>query len=125
MSQLPENVRPWGGYEAIESGPGYQVKRIFVSPGKRLSYQSHKQRAEAWTIVAGKAKMTLDDKDWEMSVGDNVVIPIGAKHRIENSGEEQVIFIEVQTGDYLGEDDIERYEDDFGREGTTTPHGDK
>ncbi len=123
MFMLPENVRPWGRYETIESGFGYQVKRIVVKPGKRLSYQSHKQRAEAWTIVAGRAKMTLDEKYWEMGVGDNVVIPVGAKHRIENIGKEEVVFIEVQTGEYLGEDDIERYDDDFGREGTTTPHG--
>ncbi len=123
MFMLPENIRPWGQYETLVEGEGYQVKRIFVKPGKRLSYQSHQHRAESWTIVAGVAKMTLDEKDWEMRAGDHVLIPIGAKHRIENIGKEEVVFIEVQTGHYLGEDDIERYEDDFGREGTITPHG--
>jgi mannose-6-phosphate isomerase-like protein (cupin superfamily) len=123
MEQTPENVRPWGRYDIIETGPGYQIKRIEVKPGKRLSYQSHEKRAEYWIVVAGTATVTLDDVDKQVNAGESIMVPIRAKHRATNLADEPMVFIEVQTGDYLGEDDIVRYEDDYGREGTNTPHG--
>ena len=107
--------RPWGNFTVLEEGEGYKVKRIEVLPGKRLSYQKHARRAEHWFIVQGEAKVTLDDKEIKLNAGEYVDIPVGAAHRIENPGEMKVIFIEVQRGDYLGEDDIVRLQDDFGR----------
>src|SRR5438132_6542283 len=98
--------RPWGTFTVLDEGDGFKVKRIEVLPGKRLSYQKHAQRAEHWFIVQGKAKVTLDGEDVMLTPGEYVDIPIGAAHRIENPGEEKVIFIEVQRGSYLGEDDI-------------------
>lgn len=110
-------ARPWGSYTVLDVGQGYQVKRIEVLPGKRLSYQKHAHRAEHWTIVNGTAKVTLDGREMLHAVGDSVDIPIGAAHRIENVGHERLVFIEVQRGNYLGEDDIVRLQDDFGRAG--------
>src|SRR5215813_8069372 len=107
--------RPWGNFTVLDEGEGYKVKRIEVLPGKRLSYQKHARRAEHWFIVQGVAKVTLDDQEIVLNASQYVDIPIGAAHRIENPGEGKVIFIEVQRGDYLGEDDIVRLQDDFGR----------
>ncbi len=107
--------RPWGTFTVLDEADGYKVKRIEVLPGKRLSYQKHAQRAEHWFIVAGTAKVTLDGQDIFLKPGEYVDIAVGAAHRIENPGEETVVFIEVQRGGYLGEDDIERLQDDFGR----------
>ena len=107
--------RPWGNYTVLEEAPTFKVKRIEVLPGKRLSYQKHAQRAEHWYVVAGTAKVTLDGRDITVSHGEAIDIPIGAAHRVENPGTEDLIFIEVQRGNYLGEDDIVRLEDDFGR----------
>ena len=107
--------RPWGRFTSLDQGDGYQVKRIEVLPGKRLSYQTHEQRAERWTIVQGTGAVTLDGRRIPVSPGVFVEIPIRAAHRIENSGQDLLIFIEVQCGTYLGEDDITRLEDDFGR----------
>jgi len=107
--------RPWGNFTVLDEGEGYKVKRIEVLPGKRLSYQKHARRAEHWFIARGVAKVTLDDREIILNVGEHVDIPVGAAHRIENPGGEKVIFIEVQRGDYLGEDDIVRLQDDFGR----------
>lgn len=107
--------RPWGNFTVLDEGEGYKAKRIEVLPGKRLSYQKHAQRAEHWFIVQGTAKVTLDGQDIFLKPGEYVDIPIGAAHRVENPGEEKVIFIEVQRGGYLGEDDIVRLQDDFGR----------
>lgn len=107
--------RPWGNFTVLDEADGYKVKRIEVLPGKRLSYQKHAQRAEHWFIVAGTAKVTLDDKDILLKPGEYVDIAIGMAHRVENPGEEKVVFIEVQRGGYLGEDDIVRLQDDFGR----------
>jgi len=107
--------RPWGTYTVLEEGPNFKVKRIEVLPGKRLSYQKHSQRAEHWFVVAGTARVTLDDRDIEVRAGEAIDIPIGAAHRVENPGSEDLIFIEVQRGTYLGEDDIVRLQDDFGR----------
>jgi mannose-6-phosphate isomerase len=108
--------RPWGSFTVIDRGANYQVKRIEVLPGKRLSYQRHAQRDEHWTVVAGRALFTLDGEERIVTVGGSVDIPVGAAHRVENPGEELLIFIEVQRGGYLGEDDIERLSDDYGRQ---------
>jgi mannose-6-phosphate isomerase-like protein (cupin superfamily) len=107
--------RPWGNFTVLDEADGYKVKRIEVLPGKRLSYQKHAQRAEHWFVVAGTAKVTLDGKDVFLKPGEYVDIAVGQAHRVENLGEEKVVFIEVQRGVYLGEDDIVRLQDDFGR----------
>ncbi|MGH9946882.1 MAG: phosphomannose isomerase type II C-terminal cupin domain [Pyrinomonadaceae bacterium] len=107
--------RPWGNFTILDEGIGYKVKRIEVLPGKRLSYQRHQHRAEHWFIVSGTANVTLDDKDITFNPGESLDIRAGGKHRVENPGEELLVFIETQTGTYFGEDDIERFEDDFGR----------
>lgn len=109
------NVRPWGRYDIIDSGAGFQVKRITVTPGMRLSYQRHARRSEHWTVVSGRGLLTLDGAESERNAGEAVIILVGAKHRIANIGTEPLVFIEVQLGGYLGEDDIERLDDDFGR----------
>ena len=108
--------RPWGNYTVLDSGEGFKVKRIEILPEKRLSYQKHTRRAEHWQIVRGTAKVTLNEVETLVGKGGTVDIPAGAKHRVENpSVDGQLVFIEIQLGDYLGEDDIERFEDDFGR----------
>jgi mannose-6-phosphate isomerase len=107
--------RPWGNYTVLDEAPGYKVKRIEVLPGKRLSYQRHARRAEHWVVVAGAGRVTLDGAEVTVPAGGAIDIPRGASHRIENPGAERLVFIEVQRGDYLGEDDIERLQDDFGR----------
>ena len=107
--------RPWGNYTVLEEASSFKVKRIEVLPGKRLSYQKHSQRAEHWFVVEGTAKVTLDDKEITVRAGESIDIPIGAAHRVENPGDEDLIFIEVQRGNYLGEDDIVRLHDDYGR----------
>lgn len=107
--------RPWGNFTVLDEGSGYKVKRIEVLPKKRLSYQRHFRRSEHWFVVRGIAKVTLNDREFLVKEGESVEIPLEAKHRVENPVEELCVFIEVQRGDYLGEDDIERFEDDFGR----------
>ena len=108
--------RPWGNFTVVDEGQDYKVKRIEVYPGKRLSYQRHARRAEHWYVVRGIAKVTLNGVDILVKKGETVDIAIGDAHRVENASEsEKLIFVEVQTGDYFGEDDIERLEDDFGR----------
>jgi len=110
-----ENYRPWGYYEVLSDEPDHKLKRITVYPGKRLSLQRHRRRSEHWYIVQGSAVVTLDDREINLEGGSSVDIPKGAAHRIENLGADNMVFIEVQTGDYFGEDDIERLEDDYGR----------
>jgi mannose-6-phosphate isomerase len=107
--------RPWGTYTVLEEDRGFKVKRIEVLPGKRLSYQKHAQRAEHWFVVEGTAKVTLDGDEIMVRAGEAIDIPIGAAHRVENPDEGNLVFIEVQRGNYLGEDDITRLEDDYGR----------
>lgn len=108
--------RPWGSFTVLDEGDGFKVKRIEVLPEKRLSYQRHAHRAEHWFIVRGIAKVTLNGTDFLVKAGEAVDIPVGTAHRVENPGAgETLIFIEIQTGDYFGEDDIVRIEDDFGR----------
>ena len=107
--------RPWGSYTVLEEASTFKVKRIEVLPRKRLSYQKHSKRAVHWFVVTGTAKVTLDDEEIIVNAGESIDIPIGAAHRVENPGDDDLIFIEVQRGTYLGEDDIVRLEDDFGR----------
>jgi len=112
---LENDERPWGRYEVLLAEEGYKVKRIIVLPGKRLSYQKHSKREEHWTVVQGEALVTLDGRDIALGYGQGVRIPTGTAHRVRNPGESDMVFIEVQTGTYFGEDDIVRLEDDFGR----------
>jgi len=109
--------RPWGNFTVLDEADGYKVKRIEVLPGKRLSYQKHRQRSEHWMVVQGTARVTLDGREIIVRAGETVDVPVGAAHRIENPGGEKLIFIEIQRGSYLGEDDIVRLQDDFGRVG--------
>lgn len=108
--------RPWGNYLVLDEGADYKVKRITVLPDKRLSYQKHQHRREHWFVVQGAALVTLNDKDVLLNIGEAINIEIGDAHRVKNpSSDETLIFIEVQRGSYLGEDDIIRLTDDFGR----------
>lgn len=107
--------RPWGSYQGIDAGEGYQVKQIVVKPGGRLSLQSHTKRAEHWIVVQGIAQVTCDDKVFLLQENQSTYIPLGARHRLENPGKLPLRLIEVQSGAYLGEDDITRYDDAYGR----------
>ena len=107
--------KPWGAYKVLDSGDTYQVKWLDVVPGARLSYQAHEHRSEHWAVVMGTATVTLDDKVIQVPCGEHIYIPVRAKHRLENRGEALLRVVEVQSGDYLGEDDIVRFEDDYGR----------
>ena len=108
--------RPWGSYEVLTSGPGFQAKRLTVKPEKRLSLQWHRHRDEHWVVARGTAKVLVDGKEHTLGRGQSMDVPRTVEHRIENiSSVDPLEIIEVQTGDYLGEDDIVRVEDDFGR----------
>jgi mannose-1-phosphate guanylyltransferase/mannose-6-phosphate isomerase len=113
--QLPRDYRPWGWYESLAIGGRFQVKRIVVNPGAALSLQSHHHRSEHWVVVEGTAKVTVGDDVKLVSENESVYIPLGAVHRMENPGRLPMVLIEVQTGSYLGEDDIIRYEDVYAR----------
>jgi mannose-6-phosphate isomerase-like protein (cupin superfamily) len=108
-------IRPWGEFFVLSDEPDHKVKRIVVRPGQRLSYQRHQQRSEHWFIVSGTALVTLDGVVCTVVPGEAIDIPRGAAHRIQNDGTEDVVFVEVQHGDYFGEDDITRLDDDYGR----------
>ncbi len=110
-----EEHRPWGYYKILADDDNYKSKEIVVFPHKRLSLQRHRRRSEHWYIIEGRAQITLDDKTFRLVPGKSVDIPKGARHRIANLDSNNVRFIEIQTGDYFGEDDIDRFEDDFGR----------
>ncbi|MGK7345891.1 MAG: phosphomannose isomerase type II C-terminal cupin domain [Candidatus Nitrospinota bacterium M3_3B_026] len=112
-----EGHRPWGFYEVLSDAPDHKVKRITVRPGQRLSYQRHSRRSEHWYVVSGIAVVTRDGERIELAAGESVDLPVKTWHRISNPGAGDMVFIEVQTGDYFGEDDIERSEDDYGRTG--------
>jgi mannose-1-phosphate guanylyltransferase/mannose-6-phosphate isomerase len=114
-----EVFRPWGSYDSIENGHRFQVKRLKVKPGATLSLQMHHHRAEHWIVVSGTARITRGDDVFLLEENQSTYIPIGVKHRIENPGKIPLHIIEVQSGSYLGEDDIVRFEDRYGREGTT------
>jgi len=114
---IERDERPWGMYEVLAEGEGYKVKRIVVQPGHRLSLQMHQRRSEHWVIVAGEAIVTLGGRDIKLRANEEALIPAQTKHRVANPGTSPLVFIEVQCGDYLGEDDITRFEDDYNRTG--------
>ena len=115
---VDDDVRPWGSYEVLAAGPGYKVKTITVAPGHRLSYQRHSRRSEHWFVVAGDGAVTLDGQVVQVRAGEAIDVPAGAAHRVQNAGPDPLVFVEVQHGDYFGEDDIVRLDDDYGRAGT-------
>ena len=116
LTELPATVhRPWGTYATLKQEDGYQVKRITVEPGQKLSLQYHHKRAEHWMVTQGRAIVQIGDEEFETGAGDYRYIPIGEKHRLTNIGEDKLVLIEVQIGKYLGEDDIERLDDIYGR----------
>ena len=115
MTDTYKEERPWGSFEILYEEKQLKVKRIIVKPGKRLSLQSHRPRSENWVILQGNPLVILAEKEIPLSPNQSVFIPAEAKHRITNQGTDPVVFVEVQSGTYLGEDDITRYEDDFNR----------
>lgn len=115
VAGAPRVHRPWGWYEGIDEGERFLVKRIMVRPGERLSLQKHAHRAEHWVVVQGVALVTVGDERRTLSANESVYIPAGSVHRLENPGEDPLHLIEVQSGDYLGEDDIVRLEDAYAR----------
>jgi mannose-6-phosphate isomerase len=110
-----DSTRPWGHYEVLQESDLHKVKCIYVKPGTRLSYQRHQKRREHWVIVSGIATVVIDGHAMTKLPGETVAVEMGQLHRIGNSGAEELVFIEVQTGTYFGEDDIERIEDDYAR----------
>ena len=110
-----EDHRPWGHFCVLEDAPGHKVKRIVVNSGQRLSLQKHGRRKEHWFILEGKAIVTRDNEEMPLSAGQAIDIPEGTWHRVKNQGDAPLVFVEVQTGDYFGEDDITRADDDYGR----------
>ena len=115
-----EVFRPWGSYDSVDSGDRFQVKRLVVKPGASMSLQLHHHRAEHWIVVSGTARITRGDEVFLLGENESTYIPVGTRHRIENPGKVTLHIIEVQSGSYLGEDDIVRFEDRYGREGSTT-----
>ena len=114
-----EVFRPWGSYDSIDHGDRFQVKRLVVRPGATMSLQLHHHRAEHWIVVSGTARITRGEETFLLGENESTYIPVGTKHRIANPGKVMLHIIEVQSGSYLGEDDIVRFEDVYGREGTT------
>ncbi len=108
-------TRPWGGFVVVDRGPGFKVKRVLVRPGGRLSLQSHRHRTEHWYVVDGEATVTIDGARTILVAGRSIDVPVGAIHRLENFGAGDLVIVEVQRGDYLGEDDIFRYDDAYRR----------
>jgi len=117
VTTAEHDERPWGNYTVLDEGADYKVKRIVVAAGARLSYQRHARREEHWLIVHGAGRVTLDGKQLDVLAGSAVDVPVGTAHRIANTGTEPLTFIEIQRGDYFGEDDIVRLDDDYGRAG--------
>ena len=113
--QSKKNYRPWGSFTCIEKGPSWQVKRLEIKPKASISLQMHHHRSEHWIVVEGIAKIEVDEKTSFLSKNESTYIPLGSKHRLSNPGEETLILIEIQSGDYLGEDDIVRFQDKYGR----------
>jgi len=112
---MTPNLKPWGTYVVLHKGPDFQVKRVEVNPQLRLSLQKHSKRAEKWVVVSGAGVATVGRKEIPVKRGSVVEIPVEEAHRMHNTGRETLVFIEVQFGEYLGEDDIVRLEDDFNR----------
>jgi mannose-6-phosphate isomerase-like protein (cupin superfamily) len=114
---MERGERPWGYYLVLHEDRGYKIKQFVVRPGKRLSLQRHRFRSEHWQVVRGEAAVTLGSESLRLLPGQHVDIPLGALHRVESIGSEDLVVVEVQMGEYVGEDDIERLGDDFGRAG--------
>lgn len=115
MISIEKEDRPWGRFFVLHNDSDYKIKRIEVEPGHRLSYQYHNSRSEVWTIINGEATVTIEGVVSKFSNGKTIIIPQGTKHRVQNNGKKKLIFIEVQTGTYFGEDDIVRIQDDYKR----------
>jgi len=115
MMKMNDDSRPWGFFEILGESGDHKVKRITLHPGQRLSLQKHSLRDEHWVVVSGEGVVTRDSQEMALGPGGSVDIPRGAAHRIRNPGTEPLVFIEVQRGEYFGEDDIVRMEDDYGR----------
>ncbi|GFE59002.1 phosphomannose isomerase type II C-terminal cupin domain [Geobacter sp. AOG1] len=113
--ELERGERPWGTYTVLEENKSYKIKRIEVLSGQRLSLQMHHHRSEHWIVVSGTARVTCDDREFIVNVNESTFIPVGKSHRLENPGLIPLVIIEVQSGEYLGEDDIVRYQDDYQR----------
>lgn len=113
---LESENRPWGSWFVVERGEGYKVKRIVVNPGQRLSYQTHEHRSEHWVVVRGTATCVIEGKTVVVHAGESVDVGVGHAHRITNDHDDLLVIIEVQRGPYLGEDDIVRLDDDYGRD---------
>lgn len=114
-ARIERTLRPWGWYETVSESPNHKIKRIGVLPGQRISLQKHGQRAEHWVVVQGTARITLDGHTFDLTVGQHCDIALGQVHRLANVTSEPVEIVEVQFGAYLGEDDIVRLSDDYGR----------
>jgi mannose-6-phosphate isomerase len=112
---LESELRPWGSWHVIDVADGYKIKRIHVNPGARLSLQSHEHRSEHWVVIQGEATCEIDGEISTVSHDESIDVPLGAHHRLGNQGHEELVIVEVQLGHYTGEDDICRYEDDYGR----------
>lgn len=112
---MEQSERPWGRYTVLEETNGYKIKRVEVKPGERLSLQMHHHRSEHWIVVSGTAQVTCGDREFVVSINESTFIPMGTRHRLENPGIIPLVLIEVQSGEYLGEDDIVRFEDIYGR----------
>ena len=116
MNYIEKDERPWGRYFVLQDESNFKIKRIEVEPGQRLSYQYHNKRSETWIVIKGTALVTINNNIKDYKEGETVIIPLKAKHRVENKSNSLLIFIEVQTGSYFGEDDIIRLNDDYGRD---------
>ncbi|MDR3581102.1 MAG: phosphomannose isomerase type II C-terminal cupin domain [Oryzomonas sp.] len=112
---MERGERPWGSYVVLDESANYKIKRIEVNPGQRLSLQKHHHRSEHWIVVSGIAKVTRGDEEFFVNVNESTFIPIGKNHRLENPGKIPLVIIEVQNGEYLNEDDIVRFDDDYNR----------
>ncbi len=112
---MERGERPWGSYSVLDENVNYKIKRIEVKPGERLSLQKHHHRSEHWIVVSGTALVTCGEKQQVVNVNESTFIPIGQNHRLENPGKITLVIIEVQSGEYLGEDDIVRFDDDYNR----------
>ena len=117
---LDFEVRPWGSWHVVEQGDGYKVKRIVVKPHHRLSYQTHAHRSEHWVVVSGTATCLIDGRTSVVRAGESIDVGVGQAHRIANNHDVDLVIIEVQRGPYLGEDDIVRLQDDYGRQEAAT-----
>lgn len=113
--EMERGERPWGTYTVLDENNGYKIKRIEVNPGQRLSLQMHHHRSEHWIVVSGTAKVTCGEDEYMVNVNESTFISIGKNHRLENPGKIPLVIIEVQSGEYLGEDDIVRFDDDYRR----------